>query len=206
MPAGSTVYVFANGLVCFVDIGHAREHGIESMVPVTGFNRGWALTQQGQLEEGLSEMSRFQTELVQTIGNIFQPWLSQGFANVYVTAGRHLEGLATVRAGLDAIERTRTWNIQSDLLRLKGEFLLMRDNRATTEAAECFHEAIEVARRQSAKSWELRATMSLARLLASQGHRDEARTILGDIYSWFTEGFDTADLKDSKALLDELSG
>jgi len=66
--------------------------------------------------------------------------------------------------------------------------------------------AIHVARAQSAKSWELRATMSLARLLAKQDRRDEARTVLADIYGWFTEGFDTADLRDAKVLLDELNG
>ena len=71
-------------------------------------------------------------------------------------------------------------------------------------AQRCFERAIEIARKQSAKSLELRATTSLARLLAKQGHRDEARTMLADIYNWFTEGFDTADLKDAKALLDEL--
>jgi class 3 adenylate cyclase/tetratricopeptide (TPR) repeat protein len=186
-------------------ISLAHEHGIESMVPVTSFNRGWALTQLGRLEEGLFEMLRWQTELVQTIGNTFQPWLSQGLANVYVTANSFTEGLATVSDGLDAIERTGTWNIQSDLLRLKGEFLLIRVNGGTAEAAECFREAIEVARRQSAKSWELRATMSLARLMVSQGRRDEARSMLADIYNWFTEGFDTADLIDAKKLLEELA-
>ena len=76
----------------------------------------------------------------------------------------------------------------------------------TAEAQSCFERAIEIARKQSAKSWELRATMSLARLLAKQGRRDEARAMLSGIYSWFTEGFDTADLKDAKALLDQLSG
>jgi predicted ATPase len=65
--------------------------------------------------------------------------------------------------------------------------------------------AIQVAQRQAARSWELRATMSLARLLDKHGHRDEARAILAEIYNWFTEGFDTADLKDAKALLDQLS-
>jgi predicted ATPase len=73
-------------------------------------------------------------------------------------------------------------------------------------AEECFRKAIEIAKSQSAKSRELRATTSLARLLAKQGHRDEARPMLAAIYGWFTEGFDTADLKDAKALLDELSG
>ena len=74
------------------------------------------------------------------------------------------------------------------------------------KARSCFERAIEIAHNQSAKSWELRATMSLARLLRYTDRRDEARAMLSDIYNWFTEGFDTADLKDAKALLDELAG
>ena len=80
-----------------------------------------------------------------------------------------------------------------------------RTRRTLAEAERCFRTAIEIARRQSARSAELRATTSLARLLAKQGRRDEARTMLAEIYGWFTEGFDTADLKDAKALLEELS-
>ena len=74
------------------------------------------------------------------------------------------------------------------------------------EAEQSFRTAIRIAQSQSAKSFELRATTSLARLLEKQGRRDEARTMLAEIYGWFTEGFDTADLKDAKALLDELGG
>jgi predicted ATPase len=85
-----------------------------------------------------------------------------------------------------------------------GELLLTENNRNTEEADRAFRTAIDVARRQSAKSWELRATTSLARLLAKQGKRDESRAMLAEVYNWFTEGFDTADLKDAKALLDEL--
>jgi predicted ATPase len=81
---------------------------------------------------------------------------------------------------------------------------LISDSSAAPEAAQCFRDAIEVARRQSAKSWELRATMSLARLLAKQGRRAEARAMLSEIYGWFTEGFDSPDLRDAKALLAEL--
>ncbi len=88
---------------------------------------------------------------------------------------------------------------------VKGELLLVQNPSDVAEAQQCFRTAIEIARRQSAKSEELRATTSLARLLASQGHRDEAHAMLGEIYGWFTEGFDTADLKDAKTLLDELS-
>ena len=73
-------------------------------------------------------------------------------------------------------------------------------------STRCFERTIEIARKQSAKSWELRATTSLARLLAKQGRHDEAHTMLADIYNWFTEGFDTADLKDARTLLDDLVG
>ena len=88
--------------------------------------------------------------------------------------------------------------------RLKGELLLRRDDSNAVESQRCFERAIEIARGQNGKSLELRATMSLARLLTRQGHRDEARAMLAEIYGWFTEGFDTADLKNAKALLDEL--
>ena len=94
--------------------------------------------------------------------------------------------------------------VEAELHRLKGGLLLLGDNGAASGAAQCFRDAIEVARHQSAKSWELRATMSLARLLAQQDKRDEARAMLAEVYNWFTEGFDTADLKDAKALLDQL--
>jgi predicted ATPase len=81
----------------------------------------------------------------------------------------------------------------------------MRDPAAATKAEVCFRKAIEIAREQSAKWWELRATVNLARLLRDTNRRVEARAMLTDIYNWFTEGFDTADLKDAKRLLDELS-
>ena len=81
----------------------------------------------------------------------------------------------------------------------------MRDSSASAVAETCFRKAIEIARGQSAKWWELRATVSLARLLAKRGKRDEAPAVLAEIYNWFTEGFDTADLKDAKALLAELA-
>jgi predicted ATPase len=83
--------------------------------------------------------------------------------------------------------------------------LLKQDDSNAAEAQSCFERAIEIARNQSAKSWELGATMSLARLLRDTGRRDEARAMLAAIYGWFTEGFDTADLKDAKALLDKLN-
>ena len=87
-----------------------------------------------------------------------------------------------------------------------GEVLLHQADPREADAERSFRTAIEISRRQEAKSWELRTTTSLARLLAKQSKRDEARTMLAEIYNWFTEGFDTADLKDAKAVLDELNG
>ncbi len=91
------------------------------------------------------------------------------------------------------------------LQQVQGDLMLMGDISTAAKAELCFRQVIDVARRQDAKFFELRATTSLARLLAKQGRRDEARTMLAEIYSWFTEGFDTADLKDAKALLEALS-
>jgi len=92
--------------------------------------------------------------------------------------------------------------IVPEVLRIRGE-LRLKGGR-TELAEEAFREAVDLAQKMGSKAWELRSTMSLARLLATQGRRGEARTMLADIYNWFTEGFDTADLKDAKALLDQL--
>jgi predicted ATPase len=101
--------------------------------------------------------------------------------------------------------RVRTRRYEAELHRIKGELLLIKDTGDVVEAECCLRTAIDVVRRQRARLLELRATISLARLLKQQGKTEEARLILTDIYNWFTEGFDTADLKDAKALLDELN-
>ena len=106
--------------------------------------------------------------------------------------------------GFASVAKTGEQIDSPSLHHVKGELLLAQNPSDGAEAEQCFRTAIEIARRQSARSAELRATTSLARLLAKQGRRDEARTMLAEIYGWFTEGFDTADLKDAKALLDEL--
>ena len=128
-------------------------------------------------------------------------------AEAYMEADRLDDGLrALTEAQAAAEENDIRGRDEAEIHRLKGELLLKQDASNAAEAQSCFERAIEIAREQSAKSWELRATMSLARVLAKQGHGDEARTVLAEIYGWFTEGFDTADLKDAKALLDELAG
>src|SRR5262249_24978413 len=106
---------------------------------------------------------------------------------------------------LERIQLTGERIDEAEMLRLKAEMLLTRDRSAVNEAERHLRAATDIARAQESKWWELRATVSLARLLARTGRRDDARAMLAEIYNWFTEGFDTADLKDAKALLDELS-
>ncbi len=113
--------------------------------------------------------------------------------------------LDTLAEALELIEATdeRWW--EAEIHRLKGDLLLSRSVKDADQAARCFDQALEVSRRQSAKSLELRAATSLARLWQRQGKPEPARGLLAPVYGWFTEGFDTADLRDAKALLDEIA-
>jgi predicted ATPase len=124
----------------------------------------------------------------------------------YLRAGLADRAIAAANEILAENDGSRSLIADPELYRIKGDAILMRDASATLEAESCYRKAIEIAKGQSAKWWELRVTVSLARLLDRTGHRDEARAMLAEIYNWFTEGFDTADLKDAKALLDEMGG
>ncbi|MBV8053732.1 MAG: hypothetical protein JO071_00660 [Deltaproteobacteria bacterium] len=120
-------------------------------------------------------------------------------------ASRVDEGMIVVDQALAEVEARGRRVYEAEFHRLRGEFLLMQNHSNESAAEGCFREALKIARRQQGKSWELRAATSFARLLDKQGKRDDARAMLAEIYNWFTEGFDTADLKDAKALLDELN-
>jgi predicted ATPase len=181
----------------------AGDHGLIALAPIQGVARGWALAEIGQIEEALSETTRWHNEFAPMAGTVAAAVTLLMIAPVLLAAGRTSAGLETVGKALKIAEATGTGFAEAELQRLKGEFLVT--SKSTAEAAECFRQAIKVARKQSAKSWELRATMSLARLLAKQDRREEARTMLAEIYNWFTEGFDTLDLKEAKALIDELN-
>ena len=127
-------------------------------------------------------------------------------ATALAKAGRFDEALRTIEESLLIIDRTSQRHCEAEVHRLKGELLLVQRTSNAADAEKCFRTAIAIARKQHAKSWELRATTSLARLLAKQRKQDKARTVLVEIYGWFTEGFDTPDLKDAKALLEKLAG
>jgi class 3 adenylate cyclase/predicted ATPase len=165
---------------------------------------GRVLVEERREEDGIAQM-RDSLAAYQTLGaglgrSDFLALLAEACAE----AGRIQEGLAVVDEALAWVEKTAERNCEAELYRLKAE-LLLADGSNSVRVESCLRYAIRVARTQNANSWELRATTSLARLLAREGRHDEARTKLAEIYNWFTEGFDTADLKEAKALLGGLS-
>jgi predicted ATPase len=126
-------------------------------------------------------------------------------ASAYGRIGQTEKALATLEEAHARCERTGEKHDRAELFRLKGELFLMSDPETIEQAEACFRTALQIACAQEAKWWELRTTVSLARLLCDTDRRDEARTMLAAIYNWYTEGFDLPDLKDAKALLKELS-
>lgn len=168
------------------------------------FFQGWVMAVSGRSYEGLAEMRRSLSDprLAVTVGRAA---LRTVLAETCGKQGRPEEGLDLVAEGLASVEQTGQRNAEAELHRVKGELLMLIDPGKKTEAEYCLRTAIDIVRRHGAKLFELRATISLAHLLRNTNRRDEARTMLAQIYKWFTEGFDTADLKEAKALLDELA-
>ena len=182
----------------------ASERGFLLWSAQAVFLRGQALVAEGQVEEGSAELRRGAASVEMT-GAVAGAW-KLSLAEAYAKLGRSEEGIAAIAEEMELMEKTGLRFLEAELYRVKGELVLLQAPGAISTAESAFRQAVASARRQGAKSWELRATMSLARLLKSQGKRDEARSMLSEIYGWFTEGFDTADLKDARALLDELGG
>jgi predicted ATPase len=173
------------------------------------WHRGEALAMLGQVQEGMAQM-REGIAASQSIGvRLGLSGTLGSLAEAQAKAGQPEEGLATLAEALALVEETDERHWEAELYRLRAELLLMQGDDAEAEASlhqaeNCFQHAVEVARRQQAKSWELRATVSLCRLWQEQGRMDKARQRLAEIYGWFTEGFDTPDLQEAKALLEEL--
>ncbi len=182
----------------------SEERGLVSFSAFATTVSGAALIIQGRYEEGIAGMRRGIAALCAT-GTTPMGWLFGLLAFGLGGVGRPQEALDVVEDGLASVAKTGEQLSSPSLHHVKGELLQAQNPSDGGQAELCFRTAIEIARRQSARLTELRATTSLARLLAKQGRRDEARTMLTEIYNWFTEGFDTADLKDAKALLDELN-
>jgi tetratricopeptide (TPR) repeat protein len=163
---------------------------------------GWALVKGGRAAEGLARLRSGIDAYRRTPARLARPLLLARFADACLVAGCIEEGLSAVRDALTETEETEVRWYDAELNRLEGELLLASER---PDESRAFQKALDIARGQQAKSWELRAATSLARLLARQGRREEARALLAPIYGWFTEGFDTADLIAAKALLGELT-
>ena len=182
----------------------ATDHHMGFWTLIGSALRGSALAAQGQFEEGIAELQRAR-QAAAASGLLLLVVLS-ALAEAYLKGRRPEEGLEVIADALARARKSGAGFFEPILFWIKGELLLLRGAADAAEAEDCFRQAIQIAQGQSAKLSELRATTSLARLLSNQTKRDEARTMLAEIYNWFTEGFDTADLKDAKVLLDELSG
>ena len=187
-------------------IALANEHGFPFWTAWGTIDLGWAQSAQGQHQKGIETLLQGIDAHRQTGSTTNRPYGSALLAEAFVKVGRAEEALDALSEPLATLGETSDRSYEAELYRLKGELMLMRSASNANEAERLFHAAIETARHQKAKSLELRATMSLSRLLRDTDRRDEARAMLADIYNWFTEGFDTADLKDAKALLEELNG
>jgi TOMM system kinase/cyclase fusion protein len=183
----------------------SREQGFALWVAWGTILRGWELSERGQGTEGITRIREGIAAWRVTGAELFHPHFLTMLARAYAEAGRATEGLTTVAEALAIVKRSGERLYEAELYRLQGELLLHQPAGSSQEAERCFREALDVARHQQAKSLELRASMSLARLWQHQGKREEARELLTPIYGWFTEGFDTADLQEAKVLLEELS-
>jgi len=203
-------------------IALATEQGFPFWSALGTIMQGWALTEQGQIGGGIVQIRQGLTAYRATGAEYAQSSYLALLAETYEKAGQPEEGLSILAEALSLVENSGERFYEAELYRLKGTLTLQKEFQVQSskfqvtdprplppdpqgEAEACFLKALEVARRQSAKSWELRAATSLARLWQQQGKRAEAHKLLSEVYNWFTEGFDTKDLQEAKALLEELS-
>ena len=204
------------------DMRFSGEQGFPFFLAQGTILRGWALAEQGMHAEGIAQISQGLAAHETTGALLGRPYWISLLAQAYGRGGRASDALRVLDEALTMTHDQNVW--KAELYRLRGEFLLVHlgngDNREAAPAAalgptevgrfvdgaaSCFRHAIDIARGQQARILELRAGTSLARLSRDQGKRMEGRDLLGPIYNWFTEGFDAPDLKDAKALLDELA-
>ena len=181
----------------------ASEQGFVYWLPFGQFFQGRVQVTRGSAEQGIATMHRALKDMQEIGTELSRPYFLGLLAEAYGTEGRAEEGLRAIEVALAAVEEHDQRWPEAELRRLKGE-LMLKAGGAGEKIELCFKQAFDVARRQQAKSLELRVAMSLARLWTDQGKVVAARDVLAPIYDWFTEGFDTPDLKEAKALLEEL--
>jgi predicted ATPase len=179
--------------------------GFSQFMALGSILHGWTLAQQGQAQEGITQITQGLTAWRVTGSEILRPYLLALLAEAHGTLGEPEAGLTALTEALTLADTTGERWCAPELCRLKGELLLQQHADNQAEAENCFHQALALARNQQAKSFELRAATSLARLWQSQGKRDEAHDVLAPVYNWFIEGFDTTDFQEAKTLLKTLA-
>jgi predicted ATPase len=209
LPFASIVYQLLGDVASLREaadsmIALSTEHGFAQWQVFGRFFDAWIQSEQGRGDDAIPQL-RLRIGEYRAMGNdLWVPCFLSLLVSTYLRLGAADEGLAAVAEALRTAEVTggRLWN--AEFLRLKGELLLARDAAAGPHAEIAFRQAIDLARQLGTKSWELRAAISLSRLWRRQGKRAEAAWLLAEIYGWFTEGFDTTDLREARVLLDEL--
>jgi class 3 adenylate cyclase/predicted ATPase len=187
----------------------STEHDFPFWILMGKILQGWTLVQADQVGDGIAQIREGLTTYRAAGAEIMRPYYLALLAEAYGKVGQAKEGLGLLAEAQAAVDRSRECWWEAELYRLTGELTLKQtgvqksDSEKQREAENCFHRALAIASKQSAKSLELRAAVSLSRLWKSQNKKAEARRVLTDVYGWFAEGFDTADLKDARALLGE---
>jgi predicted ATPase/class 3 adenylate cyclase len=182
----------------------ATEQGIAQWLAQGTVLRGWALSAQGRVAEGRQQLCQGMAAWRATGAELTRPWYLAQLAEACWQDGQGREGLQALTEAFTLVHTTEERWWEAEMHRLRGALLLLGSAAHTTEAEDCYQHALDIARRQQAKSLELRAALSLSRLWQRQGKCVEAYELLAPVYGWFTEGFDTTDLQEAKALLDEL--
>jgi class 3 adenylate cyclase/predicted ATPase len=186
-------------------ISYATAQGLPYWLTLCSILKGWLMDQRGQSELGIHQFDQGLCGYRATGAKLGLSWILASRGQLFAANGRIGEGLLFIEEALSHIEDTGERYCEAEVRRLRGELLLRQSHpEATTAAETCFQQSLNVARGQWAKSWELRTSMSLARLRLRQGRFRDGVKLLGPIYDWFVEGFDTLDLKDARRLLDNL--
>jgi predicted ATPase len=188
-----------------VAIPLATEYGFTHLSAISTMMQGWVLTEQGWIAEGIAQLRQGLTTYQSTGAVVQRPYFLALLVEAYRNGEQIQEALTVLAKALTLVNQTGERWYKPELYRLKGTLLLQQTSDNQAEAETYFQHALDIARNQQAKSFELRSATSLARLWQCQGKRQEAHDLLALVYGWFTEGFDTADLKDAKALLEELT-
>jgi predicted ATPase len=183
----------------------STKHGFTLWTALIVFMQGWSLCQQGRVTDGIARMRTGHEDALATGHRAGRTMYCSLFAEAYGRIGQFNEGWKMLSEALDSAEQSGQRYYEAETYRLKGELHLLEPMPDVEQAEASFQRALDIARQQQAKTWELRSATSLARLWADQGERRKGRDLLAPVYGWFTEGFDTADLKDARALLDQLS-